>query len=241
MRFFSIILLAAVAALAVVYCRDRQTARDQLTAVQEDLAATSNQMVVAQTGIAMTTTQMEARTVAAVDLQLKVAVLGEEKTQAEDRARQGQQTLEAAQRDLAQGKARSAQDQLHIEELELTRDQLMARAVAVSDQLQGVRGQLAALDRTHTGAVGELQALRERQQVLESENTSLAMERTSLEFRMNDLNTLRDQIRVVEKEQRQQTLAKRKARSAGAVAAGNRGFLVTEGEWTSLGSEASYP
>ena len=105
--------------------------------------------------------------------------------------------------------------------------------MAKSISSQGSRSQRGQREGTtkegNTANESELAQMRERQRALEQE-------RASLERQLNDLDTLRSQVRKVKTELWQEKIAAWRQRDADKGAGGNRGVLMQGGQWQTVGT-----
>ena len=109
--------------------------------------------------------------------------------------------------------------------MEDERTQVTGKLTTVSNQLVNVRSQLTDLQKRHAGTEAELAALLMKETALESE-------RNSLERRINDLDELRVQIRVVKRRQWEEHIADWRKRDTDIGLTGNKGVLMKDGQWS---------
>ena len=152
------------------------------------------------------------------ELETSLTTLGNAKTIVEERAKELQSRIDTAEKELTDEKAK-------IKVVEDERTQATGKLTAVSNQLVTVRSQLTDLQKRHAGTEAELAALRMKETALESE-------RNSLERRINDLDELHVQIRIVKRRQWEDHIADRKKRDADVGLTGNKGVLMKDGQWS---------
>ena len=154
-----------------------------------------------------------------------MTALDAEKTRSDDRARELQERLAAVEHDL--------QDERNkVTDVETQKQEVQAQLSTVSNQLVSVRQQLTGLQRTHKATEAELSALRDRE-------AALVLEKTSLERQLNDLDALKNQIRLVKRHIREQKITEWKRQDEIAAAKGNNGLLLKNGQWLSISKPSS--
>lgn len=233
MKNLSIVVLAiALAVLAVLHLRSTRSAtalhQQQVTASNElvqtltRLVTVTNELSLAQTEMTAVKSQLAVRT---AELEQRTA----EKSKAEEQLAQSRQEVAALRTELETIK-RTAQEQLagktaQIESLQRERQELNQSLQATSQQLGEVRKKFSELEKTHAETLALVDKL--RQQVMR-----LEMENASLQRRLNDLEALREQLRIVKQRLWDMKLAEMKRQNEEGLAKGNRGFIMQGGRWT---------
>ena len=210
MKVAVILLAVALLITGVLYYRQGDHARN----VSEQLAAASNQVVAAQTELLSVKTQMTDRV---KEMESALNAAKTEKVDAETRVGQLQERVRIVEQDLQdeKNKLTSVEDQ---------RTQVVTQLTSVSNELTNVRGQLGDLQRTHAATEAELRVLRERE-------TTLEMEKASLERQLNDLDALKAQIRIVKRQLWEKHIEEWKRQDQEAGLNGNKGLLFKNGQW----------
>ncbi|MEI8062863.1 MAG: hypothetical protein WCH84_02225 [Verrucomicrobiota bacterium] len=217
MKIVVIVLAVALVVFGVLYFQSDQARIAQakvLWSTQEQLTETSNQVVSVEVEMATIKKQMTAHV---EELESSLTTLGNDKNKIEARAKELQGRIEIVEKELTDEKAK-------VKAVEDERTQVTGKLTAVSNQLVTVRSQLSDLQKRHAGTEAELSGLRAKEGALESE-------RDSLERRLNDLDELHEQIRVVKRRQREEHIAEWKKRDTSAGITGNRGVLMKDGQW----------
>jgi len=217
MRIVVIVLAVALVVFGVLYFQSDQARIAQsrvLQTTQTQLTTISNQEVAVELEMAAAKKQMAAHV---AELEQSLTTVGNDKAKVEERAKELQGRIATVEKELVDEKA-------HVKAVEEERTQVTDKLMTVSNQLATVRGQLTSLQKTHAGTEAELAALRTKEVALESE-------RNSLERRLNDLDELRAQIRVVKRRLWDQHVADWKKSDADAAAKGNGGVLMKAGQW----------
>ena len=217
MRIVVIVLAVALVVFGVLYFQSDQARIAQsrvLQSTQSQLTSISNQEVAVELEMAAAKKQMAAHV---AELEQSLTTVGNDKAKVEEQAKELQGRIATVEKELVDEKA-------HVKAVEEERTQVSDKLMTVSNQLATVRGQLSSLQKTHAGTEAELAALRTKEAALESE-------RNSLERRLNDLDELRAQIRVVKRRLWDQHVADWKKSDADAAAKGNRGVLMKDGQW----------
>jgi chromosome segregation ATPase len=178
------------------------------------LAATSNRVVATEVEMGSLRTQMTTRI---AELEQSVTSAGADKSKAEARAQELRDRLTVVEKDLADEKVKLASN-------EEERARVAAKLTSVTGELGQVKGQLADLQKTHAATEAELLALQAKKDALE-------LERASLERRLNDLDELKAQIRLVKHRLWEQHVADWKRRDMERGLGGNGGVLLKNGQW----------
>lgn len=210
MRIAVIILAVAVAVMGVMYFQADQTRTEQaesLRLTQEQLDTAKRQTTTAELEVKSVREQMLTRV---AEMQQSLTTLGGEKEKVEARAKELQSRIEVVEKELADEKTK-------LTAVEDERTQ-------IAGKLTTVKQQLVDLQKKHTATEAELAALQQQRAALESE-------RDSLERRLNDLDELRAQIRVVKRRIWEQHIADWKKRDAEIGLTGNAGMLLKHGQW----------
>jgi chromosome segregation ATPase len=215
MRIAVVILAIAVAVLGVLYF---QSARR----TQEPPIVVSPQVMAPETDVGDIKTQLQAQTARVTELEQKVGMLEIEKKKVEDQLGPMQHQVETLKKDFEAVQRSMQEEETKLTNLEADRKKLVTQLGAVSNELVSVQDQLAALGRTNAANEAQIKALRQQQVVLEQE-------KASLEHRLNDLDALRAQIRVVKGELREKKVEEWKRGDEELAARGNRGFLLKNG------------
>ena len=232
MKITIILLAIAGLVLAGLLIHTQQTAQTELAAAHAQLATTSNDLVVARTEVATVSTQLTNETARSASLEQKVQETQTANAQAEQKLQQSTQQLQALQKQLDSAKHAIMESEGKMSELDNRRQQLAVQLGAVSNQLVTVTQDLATARQTNTADDAQIKQLRQQQAALE-------MEKASLEWRLQDLDSLRGQIRLVKRELWDKKIAEWKQRDADAAAKGNHGLLLKNGVWTSAPKPAS--
>lgn len=217
MRIVVIVLAIALVVFGVLYFQSDQARIQQskvLQATQEQLISTSNQEVAVELEMATAKKEMTARV---TELEQSLTTVGNDKAKVEELAKELQGRITTVEKELTEEKAR-------VKAVEEERTQVTGKLTTVSNQLATVRGQLSDLQKTHAATEAELAELRSKETALESE-------RDSLERRLNDLDELRAQIRIVKRRQWEQHVRDWKKSDAESAAIGNHGVLMKDGQW----------
>ena len=217
MKIVVIVLAAALVVFGVLYFQSDQARIAQakvLQTTQEQLTTTSNQEVAVELEMAAAKKQMTARV---AELEQTLTTVGNDKTKVEERAKELQGRIGVVEKELVEEKAR-------VKAVEDERAQVANQLTTVSNQLVTVHGQLTDLQKTHAGTEAELAALHVKE-------TALEAERNSLVRRLNDLDELRMQIRVVKRRLWDQHVAEWKKTDADAAVKGNHGVMLKDGQW----------
>ena len=217
MRIVVIVLAVALVVFGVLYFQSDQARIAQsrvLQTTQTQLTTISNQEVAVELEMAAAKKQMVAHV---AELEQSLTTVGNDKAKVEERAKELQGRIATVEKELVDEKA-------HVKVVEEERTQVTDKLMTVSNQLATVRGQLTSLQKTHAGTEAELAALRTKEEALEAE-------RNSLERRLNDLDELRAQIRVVKRRLWDQHVADWKKSDTDAAAKGNGGVLMKAGQW----------
>ena len=220
MKIAIVVLAVALAVLGILYFQQGQTAHQQL----EALLVTSNKLVAAESEVAGVRSQMVAQ---GTQTEQKLAALGAEKGDVEERLKQVQQRIQTLQQDLDDEKTK-------VSSVETQRDKLQSQLGSVSNELVSVRAKLSEAERSQKATEAELDALRQRQAALE-------LEKASLERQLNDLDSLKAQIRAVKRRLWEQRIAEWKRQDEEAAAKGNNGMLLRNGEWQTVGPTVKPP
>ncbi len=222
-----IILAVALLLLGMLYIeglRSNRSVREHHVTVSNDLVRTTtqlvaitNQLTVTQTEVAAVKLQLAART---TELEQRTT----EKVKTEEQLTQSRQQADAVRKDLLAAQQQIAEQAKKIGMLEVDRGHLVQQLGATSNQLAVVSSKFSDLERAHADALALIEKLRQRVMRLE-------MEKASLERRLNDLETLREQVRVVKQRLWEVKLAELKRQNEEGLAKGNRGFIMQEGQW----------
>jgi len=234
-----IILAVAVAVLAMLHMqglRSSKVARPDGTTVSrgQGQSATSSvkgsDQLSAQAEVAVVKSQLAARTTELEQRTVEKAKTEEQLVQAQAQSRQQAESfrkeLEAAQQAAQQAAEQQIAEQARkIKTLETERGQLKQSLTAASNQLGIVKKKLSDLEKAHAETLAMVEKL--RQQVMR-----LEMENASLQRRLNDLEALREQVRIVKQRLWDAKLAELKRQNEEGLAKGNRGFIMQDGRWT---------
>ena len=221
MKIVVIVLAVALVVFGVLYFQSDQARIAQskvLKYTQDELIGASNQVVLVETAMAEVTAAKNQLATHVGELETSLTTLGNAKTIVEERAKELQSRIDTAEKELTDEKAK-------IKVVEDERTQATGKLTAVSNQLVTVRSQLTDLQKRHAGTEAELAALRMKETALESE-------RNSLERRINDLDELHVQIRIVKRRQWEDHIADWKKRDADVGLTGNKGVLMKDGQWS---------
>jgi chromosome segregation ATPase len=166
--------------------------------------------------------QLAQAIVRADQLARRVENLTGEKTRVEQQLTQTRQEASELRQNLAAEKNRQATSDAEKE--------LLAREMtSLNQRLETAQRRLAELQQTHRGTVEQLDSLRD-------EKNRLEMSQASLERRLNDLDALREQVRLVKRQAWDRKVAEWKKADAAASRAGNKGVLLQNGEWRTVHS-----
>ncbi|MEI6085430.1 MAG: hypothetical protein WCS70_14180 [Verrucomicrobiota bacterium] len=217
MKLAVVILVIALAVVGVLYYQSEQTKRDQTKVIaltREQLTTTSNRVAATEIEMRAMRTQM---TTQIAELEQSVTTAGVDKAKAEAWTAALQGRLVMLEKDLTEEKTKLAT-------VEEERAKVTTKLTSVTGELGKVKGQLADLQKAHTATEAELAALQEKKDALE-------MERASLERRLNDLDELQNQIRLVKHRLWEQHVADWKRRDSEGSLGGNAGALMKNGQW----------
>ncbi len=221
MKIVVIVLAVALAVFGVLYFQSDQARIAQakvLANTQEELVGASNQVVLVETAMAELTATKNQMAAHQAELETSLTTLGNDKAKIEARANELQSRIETVEKELTDEKAK-------VKVVEDERTQVTGKLTTVSNQLVNVRSQLTDLQKRHAGTEAELAALLMKETALESE-------RNSLERRINDLDELRVQIRVVKRRQWEEHIADWRKRDTDIGLTGNKGVLMKDGQWS---------
>jgi myosin protein heavy chain len=255
LKILSVILSIAVIGLAIVFYQSNQAAKQQIADTQSrldstrstldttrtelssthtQLVATSNQLVSAEQAVTDAKTAAQAKAEEARLLQQNVEQLETEKRAVEQQLQQATDRTAELSRNLDTARAEIEQKNASVESLEKTRNALDAQLAALNHQLAAVQKSLADLDAQHTTTVGHLKAMRE-------DYVKLTTEKELLEAKMNDLDELSAQVRVVKNNLHQAKVNEQQRLDRAETVMGNAGFLMKQGEWQVARQPGKYP
>lgn len=195
-------------------------AHAQLVVAHEELAATSHDLATARTALTNVSTQFQNQKAHGAELEQRVQANEAAKTRIEQQLKQTSNSLQSARHAILANENQMAG-------LDATRRQLVDQLGAVSNQLVSVTQDLTVARKTNTANETQLRVLRAQQ-------TALEMEKASLDRRLNNLDSLRQQIRLLKRELAAKKISEWKQRDTEAAVGGNHGLLLKNGSWTTV-------
>jgi chromosome segregation ATPase len=218
------LLVVAVIVLAALLVNLKQTANRESAAAREQLTAVSNEVTAARTETGGVKAQMGEQAAAS---ELKISALTAEKAQAEEQIQQLTNQLSVVQLKLQE-------EQQKVGELEQETQRQSAQIGTITNQLVTAQQELTALGESHKVALGHLAAMRE-------EYVVQAQEKAALDAKLHNLGALKEQIHVVKVEMHNQKVTEWKRSDRAGLALGNGGFLLKEGKWVATPAAPSSP
>jgi chromosome segregation ATPase len=140
-----------------------------------------------------------------------------------------QQQIQGLTKDLDAAQHSVQTEEEKLSALESDKDRVMMQLGAVSNQLLSVQQQLGALQDAHSADQEQISTLR-------GQETALEMEKASLERQLNDLDSLRAQIRIVKRQLWAKKIEEWKRESEQEGIGGNKGMIMKAGQWQSSSS-----
>lgn len=223
--------LVILAALYVQGLRVTHNVREQLNSTSNELSSVVSKFVTTQVEVVQVRTQLVEQVARAVELEQRIVT---EKAKADEQIATAQKQAEALRKDLEVARKEAEEEAKKIEALEGERTKLATQLGSITGKLADVSKKLAALQISNTATIAEL---KEAQQI----KIQLEMEKASLERQLNDLDTLRSQIRLVKQRLRDQKIADWERRDKESGANGNRGFIMQEGQWKNTAVPGANP